>query len=303
MRRIFDLDGKKEADRIEGEEISAKILTLIEDDTGNRKPSVGFKSLAAAYQCIGRFYLTVGNDKSLKKAKYYYEKARDACNTLRENFETVNFILAEIEAKINGTSLPKKETLSCLRAGYMHLSQNIGEHAIDTIKVGVILARDLSEVYHTIEAIRLLDQLLLTSRRVHGSSHKQTKDAEYLWQRLNIRYVAIEEQLYQALRYEKDGNSYVVNGLVPANFVQSRSVYNGKPFSVPSVDIAFTVALPVMLHGLKKAAHLNGEIGDIREYDKLSNRYVVHPERKGMKPVKVKQENLRILFDLPDPKK
>ena len=55
-----------------------------------------------------------------------------------------------------------------------------------------------------------------------------------------------------------------------------------------------------MLHGLTKAAHLNGEIGDIREYCKLSHRFVAYLEGKGLKPVKVKHENLRIVFNLPD---
>ena len=71
---------------------------------------------------------------------------------------------------------------------------------------------------------------------------------------MKFRYVVIEDQYYQALRYEKDGNSYVVNGPVPMNLVKSRSVYNGTSFSVSSANIVFTRALPVMLHGLKKAA-------------------------------------------------
>ncbi len=57
-----------------------------------------------------------------------------------------------------------------------------------------------------------------------------------------------------------------------------------------------------MLHGLKKAAHLNGEIEDSRDRCDLSHRDIVHLEDKALKPVKVKQENLRIIFDLPDPK-
>ena len=76
-----------------------------------------------------------------------------------------------------------------------------------------------------------------------------------------------------------------------------------KTFSVPCADIAFQSRTPVMLHGLTKAAHLNGEVGDIRDFCKLSNRCVVHLEGKGLKPVKVTEENLRIVFDLPDPKK
>ena len=192
--------------------------------------------------------------------------------------------------------------LSSMRAGYKFLLQHKGEHDIDTIEFGVNLAKALFQTFHTIEALRLLDKIVVISRRVHGASHKQTKNAEYLWQTRNLRYVMIEEQFYQALSYENDGDSYIVNGPVPMNLVfELRSVDDGT-FSVPNADIILGRGTPVMLHGLKKAAHLNDEIGDIRDLCPLSGRWVVHLEGKGLKPVKVKQENLRIMFDLPVPK-
>ena len=314
MRRIAALDVTKEADRIEGEEISVKILSVIEDDMGNSKPSLEFRTLTMAYKFLGMFYFNVDNDKSLKKAKYYYEKARDVYNTLGDReVESFDFFtkeldnaLAKVEARINGDSPPKTvEMLSSMREGYKFLLQHKGEHDIDTIEFGVNLAKALFRTYHTIEALRLLDKLFVTSRRVHGASHSHTKSAESLWQRLKIRCVVIEKQPYQALRYERDGNSYVVNGPMNMSNLDGflGSLADRTSFSVPCADIVFTRSLPVMLHGLKKVAHLNDEIGDIRDYCKLSKRWVVHLERKGLKPVKVKQENLRILFNLPDPKK
>ena len=313
VMRMTVLDVKKNADRIEGEEISAKILSMIEDDMGTSISSVEF--LILAYKCIGMFYYKVGDDESLEKAKKCYEKARGVYNTLGggEVHETLIFMaktieegLAKVEARLNGNSLPETAVfdLSTLQDTYKHMSQNLGENDIMTMQCGVRLARDLFEASHTIEALRLLDKLLLTSRRVHGASHKQTKDAEYLWQRLKIRYVEIGNQPYQALRYEKDGDSYVVNGPVPANLLgKTRYDDDEDTFSISSGDVSFTVGLPVMLHGLTKAAHLNDKIGDIRDRCALSNRFIVHLEGKGLKPVKVKQENLRIVLDLPDPKK
>jgi len=64
---------------------------------------------------------------------------------------------------------------------------------------------------------------------------------------------------------------------------------------------------PVICHGLQKAVHLNGEIGDVRDLDLKAmedgsidiNRCVVHFEDKSLAPVKVKPTNLRVLFDLP----
>ena len=308
--RMAVLDEKKEADRIEGEEICDMMLSVIER---NSKPSVEFMSLAVAYRIyIGTFYSKVGDGQSLEKAKNCYEKARDACNTLPKT-ETVIFMsksieedLAKIEARLNGDCLPENAAyeLSYQRDSYKRMSQNGGENDIVTIHCGLNLAKALFQTSQTIEALRLLDKLLLTSRRVHGASHKQTKNAEHLYQQMKLRCVLIEDQYYKVLRYEEDGNSYVVNGPVPTySLDELRSLDDEKASSVPNASIIFACGSPVMLHGLKKAAHLNGEVGDIRDRCALSNRYVVHLEGKGLKPVKVKQENLRIVFDLPDPKK
>jgi hypothetical protein len=57
-----------------------------------------------------------------------------------------------------------------------------------------------------------------------------------------------------------------------------------------------------VLHGLKKTAHLNGKMGDARDYCHSTDRLVVYLEDKELKPVKVKPGNVRIIFDLPDPK-
>ena len=311
IRRIAILDRAKEGDRIEGEEICDKMLTLVEDDMGNCKPSVDLMSLAVAYQYIGTFHFNVGDD--LEKAKYYFEKARDITNTLEDDEKnngtfinnSIKKTLAEIEARINGDNLEAATVLSHLQHKYKRMSQD-GENDIATIGCGVRLAKALFDTYQTIEALRLIDKLVAISRRVHGASHTQTKNVVSAWQRMKMPYVSVGKQHYQVLSYEDDGNSYVVRGPLPkkGNSVgELRSVDNAKTFSVPSADITFTHSLPVMLHGLKKAAHLNGEIGDIRDYCKLSNRYVVHLEGNTSKPVKVKQENLRILFDLPEPKK
>lgn len=58
---------------------------------------------------------------------------------------------------------------------------------------------------------------------------------------------------------------------------------------------------PVACHGLKKATHLNGKIGDLRTPPTFSDgtyRFMVHFEDEGLKPVLVKLENLRVAFDL-----
>ncbi len=177
---------------------------------------------------------------------------------------------------------------------------------VRTIELGVMFATDLFHAFHKIEAQRVLDDLVVNARRVLGSSHEQTKNAVSVWKHLKLRCVFIDQQPYHVLRCENDGNIYVVNGPVPPNtnlLEEPRSWDDKKTFSIPSANASFSFGSPVMLHGLKKAAHLNGEIGDIRKYCESTDRYVVHLESKVQKTVKVKHENLRMVFDLPPPKK
>eukprot|EP00984_Skeletonema_dohrnii_P010662 scaffold4179_cov71-Skeletonema_dohrnii-CCMP3373.AAC.3 len=313
MKRINVLDGKKEADRIEGGEICTKMLSLIDEMKKNSDPSLDVLALATIYQEIGIFYCRVDTKQSLQKSKRYLEKAIDIVVTLggRELeclVEAIKNNLANVEARLRGVSIPDEHAwsdLSSIRTRYNCLLQVVGQNDIRTIEMGTLLASKLFNAYHTIEASRLLDRLVIISCRVHGSDHKQTKITESWWQRLQLRcaFIGCEQQPYEALRYDDDGDSCILQGPVPKNTIcQPRNDDDGQTFSAPSVEISFSLGTPVMLHGLKKAAHLNGEIGDVREYCQSTDRCVVHLEDKGLKPVKVKPENLRIVFDLPDPK-
>eukprot|EP00985_Skeletonema_marinoi_P019989 scaffold11655_cov133-Skeletonema_marinoi.AAC.4 len=289
LNRIIVLDGKKEADRAEGEEISTKMLTLIDIMKKNCDPSLDVIVLASVYQDIGRFNATVGTNQCLKRAKHYLEEARDVIKTLgdRQLQWMIEGRIAFVEARISGTTPVRGTTTSSkenvsndmdvARTSYNFFLRNRGENDVQTIHVGVHLASVLSGAYHTIEALRLLEKLVIISRRVHGPSHQLTRNVELSLKQLR--------------------------GPVPSNAHEPRNVDDEKTFPVPTALICFPLGTPVMLHGLKKAAHLNGEIGDVREFCQSTDRCVVHLEDKDLKPVKVKHENLRIVFDVPDPKK
>jgi hypothetical protein len=308
-RRIHALDGKKEADRVEGEEICAKMLTLIDNMKKNGDPQLDVFTLASVYHDIGRFNYELGTNQCLERAKYYLEISRDVFVTMgdRDSAVAIESNIANVEARLSGKNLPTKNesVLSAQRAHYNRfMLQAVGQNDVRTTQVGVRLPTALFEAYHTIEALRLLEKLACASRRVHGSDHRVTADTAFLLKRFQARYVSIGNGLnYQALRYENDGKSCVIQGPVPKNIFEPRNVDNEKTFSVPTAVIYFSLGSPVMLHGLKKAAHLYGEIGDVREFCQSTDRCVVHLDDKGLKPVKVKYENLCILFDVADPKK
>ena len=69
---------------------------------------------------------------------------------------------------------------------------------------------------------------------------------------------------------------------------------------VDANDVSLYLGTPVVCHGLKNASHLNGKIGDVRERQNKSGRYLVHFEDSSLKPCLVKHVNVRILFDLPE---
>ena len=82
----------------------------------------------------------------------------------------------------------------------------------------------------------------------------------------------------QARRREADGDLIIL-----------RDSPNCETFTVPANDILWPVGgTPVVCHGLKNAAHLNGKIGDARGYKAATDRYEIHFEDKSLKPVAVK---------------
>ena len=78
-RRVTALDGKKEEGRIEGEELSAKMLSLIQGMKNENDPSLDAIALTTVYQyqVLGVFNCGVGAKCCIEMAKHYAEKARD----------------------------------------------------------------------------------------------------------------------------------------------------------------------------------------------------------------------------------
>ncbi len=101
---------------------------------------------------------------------------------------------------------------------------------------------------------------------------------------------------YMAMRYEDDGNAYVVRGpLVAGMHVMEADVR-----SVPPDGVFPFPGQIVVCRGLRNASHLNGKVGVLGSWDKGSGRYGVHFEDAKLKPANVKLENLRLVFDLPN---
>jgi hypothetical protein len=106
-----------------------------------------------------------------------------------------------------------------------------------------------------------------------------------------------DDKQFQALQYENDGEICVVTG--PIN--QPRQEDDERIFHVANNLVIPAKGCPVICHGLVSASHLNGELGEVRASSNniTGFRLGVHFEKTNLKSAWVKQENLRISFELP----
>jgi hypothetical protein len=305
--RLIVLDVTNEEDRQEGEEMCAKIVSII----GDMKQGVfarsrwyindGFVYMeAGAYGAIGKFYMRIGSEESLKRAKTVLEKG---CDLFRRMGDEVNLLLAteavnEVEAKISGITHDGPE-LSSARKCYEYLLQNQGASDVCTIANGRKLAYALFSSGCALEAERLLQTLLETSRLTHGPNHETTVITAAYLRAVRVRKVILmsTDEMFAALRYEDEGKSCVLRGPL----TDPEKDNEGHIMTVASSEISLhdLLGTPVVVHGLVHQAHLNGMIGDAREVDRGNRVCTVHFEEAGLEPAEIKYDNLRILFELP----
>eukprot|EP00984_Skeletonema_dohrnii_P013938 scaffold5837_cov98-Skeletonema_dohrnii-CCMP3373.AAC.10 len=303
--RLRGLDASIETDRIEGEELVSKLLASIEE----LKKSGGIPGMAIeahAYADIGEFYDDEASNESMKKARSFYQKARDKYMIMGRKFDLemreVEIKIGRIESKIRGYSDHRymAAQIKLYRDKYDCCVE--GGNDIYTINSGINLANVLFLACRTIEAERLLGKMVVTSHRIHGPDHSCTVAAVSLLKKIKQRWVSLEgeEGWFEALQHENDGEKCVLK--VKGPIMKPRVVDEEQTFEVDSALVAPCdgPGTPVVLYGLKRANHLNGMIGDVRDYCDSTDRFVVHLEGKGLKPVKVKHANLRVVFELPD---
>ena len=189
-----------------------------------------------------------------------------------------------------------------LRSVYQNRLGIYGDSSCLTLQSGLKLAKYLGIAHNHIEAERIVTKLASISRLVHGSEHHVTREANNLFERSQIRlvgHICKPGYSFHVQQYDEDTKCYTVTGPItdptgPRNFEDERVM------AIPVELVVPTLGCPVVCHGLQKASHLNGKIGDARDFDFKAGRYVVHFEDKSLKPFLVKPENLRILVDLPD---
>ena len=286
------------------------------------------------YSVLGRIVLEDGTKASAMAAVGHFVKQRDISKAIghQHGLRTAEYNIAYAMSKFTSrefsrdrddgrTDISVDEQLRQAQVGYTSNVEGFGQGSIATINTGVDLAVALKDAYHGIEAEILLTKLASRSKRFHGPGHQLTQQVESNLQNCKVRVVAIlrvetrlnshlqeckvrevgskvggELEHFQSLRYTEDDKKCVVQGQI----TDPRNTDEEKQNTATSSVIRITLGTPVVCHGLKRATHLNGKIGDVRAYKRLIDSYEVHFEDKELDPRLVKPDNIRILFELPD---
>eukprot|EP00985_Skeletonema_marinoi_P009648 scaffold4492_cov138-Skeletonema_marinoi.AAC.3 len=317
--RLFQLDGNKEGDKAEGDEIYGKLLALMDKMKDCDDISESFKAIELdIYASMCNFDFTVGTDDSLKRAEANIAKVRDICSAAGGDqmhlLTYLDAMMKDIESKLSGKDLQCEHVkdLNFSRQHYIDAVETLGQSDPTTIRSGVDLAAALYREDCTIEATRLLLKLVKIGRQVHGPDHNCTANVVLALTKVEERRVIVKSQKrwFKALRYEDDGSDCVLEGLLPESADDPKveesgaiPILPGKGAAViPSTDILPFPGTPVICHGLRLrgSSHLNGKIGDVRSLDVDGGKCLVHFEEEGLEPTVIKIGNLRVLFDLPE---
>eukprot|EP00984_Skeletonema_dohrnii_P019425 scaffold9279_cov132-Skeletonema_dohrnii-CCMP3373.AAC.3 len=310
--KLYTLDFEDEQDRPEGDLICAKMLSIVKDvenDHSLQHYELAH-SIAMAQHFMGEFHNQFGTyfkrNEYLEKANQHFKLAKDRYEVLGGEEITIMVIDRKIR-KLNGTEaeLDTAEEILFWRKRYNDIIMRYGENDIFTLDNGIELAETLHGADHTIEAERFLTTLVQKCRLVHGIEHNVTKDALSVREDIMLRkvfYLSTGSGVFQALRYVNDGERIILQGPLPECPDDERNADIEKTLTIDSKDVIPLKGTPVVVHSmrLRSVSHLNGKIGDIRAYSNDDGLFEVHFEEEGLGPTKVKLENVRILFGLPD---
>jgi hypothetical protein len=257
-------------------------VTLMGDKTeeSHRLAITHFKKASAIFRLVGMKDDATAMDNKISRYPAFFKPAEEGTSSILQY------------SKATSSSI-----LQDSRNNYEQKLKTWGMESEHTIQRGLHYVRALGGSRHFIEGERLATKLATICRQIHGPHHKTTIKANEILESCKRRCVIVlpDDKLFQALRYENDGETCVVYGpILEPRIIQDESIHH----------IANTRVIPicpVMCNGIVSPLHLNGELGEVRSYKQDGNgkfQLEVCFEKRGKKAM-VKPENLRIAFDLP----
>jgi len=260
---------------------------------------------AFAHQQLGAMLMLDTSEEGFKVMITHYKKASAICKLVGMTDMANNLDIMISGQLANKYAVNDEDAFSTVTSLMMQKKKNdyeqslnkLGANSHETIASGLSYAYLLRSKNRLIEAERLAIKVAAASRQ----HHKITIDADEVLVKCKERFVIVlpECQMFQALRYENDGEICVVTGPV----TEPRRVDNETIHRVDNNLMRPVIECPVICHGLVSASHLNGELGEVTKFKRDESgrilRMGVHFEKKGMQSALVKAENLHIAFELP----
>ena len=146
---------------------------------------------------------------------------------------------------------------------YENNLNSLGINSEATILAGLNYAHLLYNANYLISAERLITKLVTISRRVNGSDHKTTINADKSLKQYKVRCVVLlpDYKPFQALRYDdNDGEICVIRGPI----TEPRNVEDERTYHIANKLVIPCAGCPVICHGMVSASHLNGMLGEVR---------------------------------------
>ena len=274
----------------EGEAIARKMLAMVYTQSSPHPTNI-----ALGLKKIGLF---LGASKeTYKEGIAFFERAIAVYKSIgRESSIAIaksNIDKIKIEHE-RQSQMPKEDQLknSCDSYDYFMTSEGYGEDSMMGIKAGLLHSKTLATLGRGIEGERLATKTLATCARVLGDAHDITREMRSTAKFCKARRAKVATPNMRgdvvAIRYEDEGRRLVVRNT------------KGRCFSGSPRDLVFWDGTPVVCHSLQDSdSHLNGKIGDARDYNKEDETYNVYFEDKSLGSVVIKRGHLNILFELP----
>jgi hypothetical protein len=272
---------------------------------------------AFAYEHLGTLMMLTSRDGDLeayKKVITHFKKARAIYNLVGMPDEAKQMdmkisLATKLIRAVNNpelidsdpsiTTVATSANVQTVRNAYKDSLKTNGINSENTIQMGTLYVDMLFKQKCKIEAERLVTELAIVSRRLLGPEHNTTIRTDVLLEKCKVRNVLVlpDAEEFQALRYENDGEVCVVTGPITA----PRKLEDEKMYHIANNLVFPNVGCAVICHGLISALHLNGELGEVRNWKQSGTgiRMAVHFEKKGVRSALVKPENLMIAFELP----